>query len=267
MNAPVPIGDFELLGAFALVAVAAGVSLALRLDLERRLLWAALRATLQLFFIGQILAYVLDAEPIWAIAALMAVMIGAAAHQAVSRPERWLDGGPLGAFVTLSVVGLVTTFTVSRAILHLDPWYTPRYALPLLGMILGNTLTGLSLSIDHLLEAADLRRESIECDLALGATRWEALRGPLGRAVRVGMTPILNSTSVVGLVALPGMMTGQVLAGADPRDAVRYQLLVMFMVLASTAVGCLALGLYAALRITDAEHRLRPAPPRRGWPS
>ncbi|MEO1227824.1 MAG: iron export ABC transporter permease subunit FetB [Myxococcota bacterium] len=230
MNGPVPIGDVELAAAFVLVAVAAAVSLALRLDLERRLLWASLRATVQLFVIGQILAYVLGTEPGWAIAVVMTVMIGAAAHQAVTRPERWLDGGPLGAFVTLTLVGLLTTFTVSRGLLHLEPWYTPRYALPLLGMILGNTLTGLSLSLDNLLEAADLGRETIEADLALGATRWEALREPLGRAVRVGMTPILNSTSVVGLVALPGMMTGQVLAGADPRDAVRYQLLVMFSV-------------------------------------
>lgn len=256
MSPPTAIGNLELLSATVLVGAAAGVSMVLRLDLERRLLWASLRAVVQLLIVGQILAYVLDTSAGRAIAAVIAVMIAAASHQAVTRPERSVSGGTLGAFLTLTLVGLMTTFSVTKGILHLEPWYTPRYAIPLLGMILGNTLTGLSLALDNLLEAVDVRRHEIEADLALGATRWEALRAPLSRAVRLGMTPILNSTSVVGLVALPGMMTGQILAGADPRAAVRYQLLVMFMVLAATATGCLALGVFTVFRVTDSQHRL-----------
>lgn len=256
MTVPVPVDNVGLLIAFGLVIAAALVSLGLSLDLERRLLWASLRATIQLFLIGQILAWVLNTPAGWAVAAVMLTMIGAAAHQAVRRPERAVSGSGLGAFVTLLLVGIVTTWSVTWGVLHLEPWYTPRYAIPLLGMILGNTLTGLSLALDNLLEAVDMRRLDIETDLAMGATRWEALRDPLARAVRVGMTPILNATSVVGLVALPGMMTGQVLAGADPRAAVRYQLMVMFMVLGATAVGCLTLGVFTVLRVTDRHHRL-----------
>lgn len=258
MGPPVPIGNVELLGSFGLVIAASAVSLLLRLNLERRLLWASARAVVQLFLVGHVLAFVLNTPNPLLVFSAMAVMIAAATHQTVSRPERRLAGASLGAFLTLTLVGLTTCATVVGSVLHLSPWYTPRYALPLLGMILGNTLTGLSLGLDHLLEAVDLRKTEIEADLALGATRVEALREPVGRAIRVGMTPIINSTSVVGLVALPGMMTGQILAGADPRDAVRYQLLVMFMVVGATAVGCLGIGVFCAWRLTDAEHRLRP---------
>lgn len=265
MSPPVSIGGLELVGATGLVGIAAVVSLALGLDLERRMLWAALRAVVQLLLIGQILSAVLSAPAGWSTGIVMAVMIAAASHQAVTRPERSVSGGAVGAFITLALVGILTTLTVTRGILHLEPWYTPRYAIPLLGMILGNILTGLSLALDHLLESVDVRRMEVESDLALGATRWEALKGPLARAVRIGMTPILNATSVVGLVALPGMMTGQILAGADPREAVRYQLLVMFMVLGATAIGCLALGVFTVFRVSDSQHRLHARASQAKW--
>lgn len=258
MTGPAPIGDWELVSAVALVAVAGGVSFVLGLDLERRLAWATARAVVQLFLIGHVLYFVLETPNPFFIFLMMTIMTVAAAHQAVQRPERTLPGASVGAFVTLALVGIITTSTVTGGLLHLSPWYAPRHALPLLGMILGNTLNGLSLSLDNLLESVDLRRGEIEAELGLGATRVEALRRPLARAVRIGMTPIINATSVVGLVSLPGMMTGQILAGTDPRTAVRYQLLVMFMVVGATAVGCLALNLYAAARLTDREHRLRP---------
>lgn len=256
MNGPAPIGDFELLATLGVTSLAALASW--RVGLGRRLLWAAVRAVVQLFAIGEVLAWVLEDGAWWGVFGAMTVMVAAAAHQAVTRPERRVAGGGWGALLTLGAVGLLTVSTVTRGLLHLEPWYAPRYAIPLLGMILGNTLTGLSLAWDHLLEAADVGRAEIEADLAEGATRWEAMRGPLERAVRVGMTPILNATSVVGLVSLPGMMTGQILAGASPRAAVRYQLMVMLVICAATLTATAVAGLFVVARVTDGEHRLRP---------
>ena len=257
MTPPVAIEDWALVRAAALVAVAAAVSFGLRLDLERRILWAALRATVQLLLLGEVLGLLLNRP--WAPATFlaMAVMIAMATHQTVTRAERRMPGASLGSFVTLALTGLLTTWMVTRGVLELRPWYTPRYAIPLMGMVLGNGLTGIALTLDRMIASAYAHRALIEADLALGATRFEAMRGPMATAVRVGLTPIVNSTSIVGVVSIPGMMTGQILSGADPAQAVRYQIMVSFMIMASTALGATGLAVYSVLQLTDKEHRLR----------
>lgn len=257
MSPPAVIEWTGLVRAAGLLLLAALVSVGLRLDLERRLLWAGLRAAAQLFLLGEVLGLVLDRPQALVTFAVMAVMIAAAAHQTATRPQRRLPGAGLGSFITLALTGLLTTWLVTRGVLGLDPWYTPRYALPLLGMILGNGLTGLALTLDRMMAVAHEQRAQIEADLALGASRYEALRRPMADAVRVGMMPIINATSVVGLVSIPGMMTGQILAGADPKQAVRYQLVVMFMVTAATALGSTGLAVFSMVRLTDRAHRLR----------
>jgi len=124
-------------------------------------------------------------------------------------------------------------------------------------MILGNGLTGISLCLDTLLERLDERRAGVEADLACGATRWEAAREPLREAVRKGMIPILNSMTVAGLVSLPGMMTGQILAGAEPLQAVRYQIVVMFMIAAATSLGGILVAMMVYRRMFNERHQLR----------
>ena len=124
-------------------------------------------------------------------------------------------------------------------------------------MVLGNSLTGISLCLDSLLERFDAGRPEIEMWLALGATRWEAARGALRDGVRRGMVPMLNAMTVVGIVSLPGMMTGQILAGASPLEAVRYQIVVMFMLAASSAVGSILIALLVWRRAFNDRHQLR----------
>lgn len=257
-EAPVPIGPRGLVLGLVLVLLAGAISWAFRLDLERRLLWATLRAAVQLALIGRVLSFVLDGPMRWGTGLVVAGMVVAAAREARARPERKLPGAGFGAFLTLALVGVSTSAFVTSTVLEVSPWYQPRYLIPLLGMILGNALTGLSLALDQLLEAVDRRRADIEADLAAGATRWEAMREPMAQAMRRGLTPILNATSVVGVVSLPGMMTGQILAGADPNDAVRYQFVVMAMILGATAVGCLLLSFGVVMRVSHPAHRLEP---------
>jgi putative ABC transport system permease protein len=129
--------------------------------------------------------------------------------------------------------------------------------IPLLGMVLGNSLTGVSLAMDSLLTDLDEHKDRIEMELSLGASRWEAARDPLSEAVRRGMIPILNSMTVVGIVSLPGMMTGQILEGASPLSAVKYQIVVMFMLAASTSLGSMGVALFVYRRLFDDRHQLR----------
>jgi len=138
-----------------------------------------------------------------------------------------------------------------------QPWYAPRYVLPILGMVLGNTLTSISLALQTLTEGAERERGAIEARIALGATRFEAFADVLRRAIVTAMTPLLNTMSVAGIVSLPGMMTGQILAGADPAEAAKYQIMIMFVLSGASGLGALAAAYGGVLLLTDARHRLR----------
>ena len=153
------------------------------------------------------------------------------------------------------------------AIVRVRPWYTPQYAIPLLGMILGNTLNGVSLGLDRLGSELAVRRDQVEAILALGATRWEAARPLLQQAVKTGLIPTINAMMVVGIVSLPGMMTGQILAGASPVEAVKYQIVIMFLIASATALGTVAVVLLSYRRLFNENHQFEGAPSRSGVPS
>lgn len=252
----IPIDFGELAVATALVLVAGLVSLGLGLGLERRLALAALRTVIQLLAIGYVLGWVFGTDHPLAVIALGLVMTAVAARAAVKAPKRSLAGGYSMAFATLVLTGLVSTLTVTRLVIGVHPWYRPQYLIPLLGMVFGNALTGMSLSLDQLLEALGAHGDRVEAELALGASRWEAVREPLADAVRRGMIPMINSMMVVGVVSLPGMMTGQILQGAKPGDAVRYQIVVMFMLSAATSLACIVMALLVYRRVFNERHQL-----------
>lgn len=247
----------DLAIATGLVLVAGVVSLTLRLRVERRLAVAALRTIVQLLLVGYVLKWVFDIRSFLVLAPVLLLMVIAATHTAVTRPSRSFAGASWHTFLTLVAVGMIVTFTATKLIIAVRPWYEPRYLIPLLGMVLGNTMTSLALCMDQLLETLADRRAEVEMELALGATRWEAARGPLGDAVRRGMIPIINSMMVVGLVHLPGMMTGQILAGADPVVAVKYQIMIMFMLAAGSSLGAMAIALLIYRRLFNRRHQLR----------
>lgn len=247
----------DLVVSAALVLIAGLISLALRLGLERRLALASARTIVQLLLIGYVLRYVFAVEELGLLAAIVAVMVLAAGRAAVSRSSRRFPGAYWRSFVTLATTGILTTLTVTTAIVGVTPWYKPQYVIPLLGMVLGNGLTGISLCLDLLLERLSDGRGLVEMELSLGASRWEAARDAVGGAVRRGMIPIINAMMVVGIVSLPGMMTGQILAGADPYEAVKYQIVVMFMLAAGTSLGCIVMGLLVFRRLFNERHQLR----------
>jgi len=253
----IPLTPVDLAIAAGLVVVAGAISVALRLGLVRRLAVAAVRTVVQLVLLGHVLSAVFALDSALVVLGLMLAMGAAAGHAALGRATRRFRGALPGAILTLVLTGTLTTFTVTGVIIGVDPWYAPQYVIPLLGMILGNTLTGLSLGLDSLLESLDLRRDVVEMELAHGATAWEAARAPIADAVRRAMIPIINAMTVVGIVSLPGMMTGQILQGADPLDAITYQIVVMFMLAAASALGAIGIALLAFRRLFAPSHALR----------
>ncbi len=247
------------LGLAALLVLAnAAADLALRLGLGRKLLLAAVRATVQLALLGMVLGLVFKTEGPWAVLGMALVMACVAGVEAVRRGSRRIRG----LYASSIAVMLVTSFIVTAygLLVVIDTpgaWYAPQYAIPLLGMVLGNALNGVSLGLDAALEGFDRDRERVEIFLAHGATRRQASTPILRQAVRRGMIPILNAMVAVGVISVPGMMTGQLLAGEDPNTAARYQLFILFAIAAGVALGTVSVVLAAERLVFDERDRLR----------
>lgn len=253
----VPSLGLEQIGVAALlVAFAAAISIALQLKLEKLLAIAALRTVAQLLLVGYVLKYVFALRSFVPVLAIVLVMVGLAGHAALGRVKYSYRTAFLDTAVSLCVCGLLTAYVVTSLVLGIHPWYQPQYLIPLVGMILGNCLTGVSISLDQLLSDLVERRMEIEADLALGASAWEAAGEPLREVVRRGMIPTINAMLVVGIVSLPGMMTGQILAGSSPLLAVKYQIMVMFMLAGATSAGCVLVVLLAFRRVFTRRHQL-----------
>ncbi len=157
--------------------------------------------------------------------------------------------------VQLSLIGLVLEALI--VVIGPDPWHSPQYAIPLLGMLLGNTMNGIALGLDRLTESAWRERAVIEHRLMMGQN-WQVAVGEIRRnAMRSGMIPIINAMAAAGLVSLPGMMTGQILAGSPPAVAVEYQILIMFTISAGTGFGTMVAVSLGSRRLFDARERLR----------
>jgi putative ABC transport system permease protein len=250
--------DLGQLGwAAGLILVNVGLSWALRLGLARTLVIASLRMTVQLLLVGLVLEWIFALQRPWAILAIALVMASLASVSAVNRTRRRFAGVYRDAFVSIVGGAFVVTGLALNGIIRVEPWYEAQYAIPMLGMVLGNVLNGISLALDRFTEGVVARRHEIEALLALGASRWEAAHDLLRDALRVGMIPTINSMMVMGIVSLPGMMTGQILAGAAPADAVRYQIIIVFMIASATALGSTGVTLLAFRRLFSAAHRLR----------
>lgn len=250
---------WDIAMAASLILINGLLSFAFRLGLERTLIIAALRMSVQLIAIGFVLKFIfIQTSPLWTVG-LGLLMVLFAAREAIARQTRrykgwWAYG--LGT-ATLMFVGLLAVFFGVGVLIGPDPWYTPRLVLPILGMVLGNTLNGISLSLETLTTTAQRERASIEARIALGATRVEALSVVTRQALKTGMMPIVNAMAATGIVSLPGMMTGQILAGVDPVEATKYQVLIMFLIAGATALGAFLAVMGGARLLTDERHRLR----------
>lgn len=255
MQAYIELSYLQVALAASLLLLNGAISVVLRLGLERRLMVAGARTVIQLLLVGLVLQWVFAVEHWLVVLALLCLMSLVAGTVAVRRSERRYPGIWINSIVSMWVSSWLITAVALFAIVNVKPWYSPQYAIPILGMILGNTLNGISLGLDRLGEELASRRSEVEELLALGARSWEAARRAVRQAVRVGMTPIVNSMMVVGIVSLPGMMTGQLLAGVDPAQAVKYQVVIMFLIASGTGLGTVSVVLLSYRRLFNSDHQ------------
>jgi putative ABC transport system permease protein len=242
-----------------LIVVLALVSMLLSLGLEKKIVLFSLRMIAQLLFVGLVLRYLFGNANGWLIVLMSLVMLGAAGREVKARQQRPVHGiaGYLIGTGAMFISSFSVTMLALSVVIRVDPWYTPQYAIPLLGMLLGNTMTGISLSVDKLTcQFYDLRNV-LEQRLMLGQSWQEASSDIRRDCMRTGMMPIINSMAAAGIVSLPGMMTGQILGGTPPVEAVKYQILIFLLITAGTGFGVISSIWMTSRHLFDLRHRLR----------
>lgn len=256
---PIVLTPANLATGAALILLCAAASLALSLRIHRSLLLGAARMVAQLLLVGFVLRIVFEMSNPWITLLTAGVMAGAASYEAGARQEYRLPAWPhftTGGAATVVATLVITVLALTTA-LRPHPWYDPREALPLTGIILGNVMNAVSLALNNFFIAVHQERNAIEARLALGENRYLALHGVSARAIRSALIPSINVMSAAGVITMPGIMTGQLLAGMDPLEAAKYQILLMFLIVGGNCLGAYAAVHFAMRRLVDHRDRLR----------
>ncbi len=228
-----------------------------QLSLERTFTYAAFRAVVQLLLVGYLIEQVFHLDRWYWVVILLITMSIIAAKAGADRIKSKLPGLSLLVWVAIFAGTIIDTFIVTEVILKIDPWWDPRYLLPLAGMIMGNALNSGSLAGERFISEMRNRKAEIETMLILGFSSARACEDMKRVAVRNSLIPTLNAMFTVGLVHLPGMMTGQILGGVDPIIASKYQIIVMFMVASTVIITALILIKLLQRKYFTAAHQLR----------
>jgi putative ABC transport system permease protein len=240
-----------------LVAVAVALSLYQRLELERDIGIAVVRSFVQLLAIGYVIDYVFGLESLGVVALLLAGMVLFAAWTSARRA----GGVPRFFWVAAGAIGAAAVATLGVLLLLQIVPPTARYLIPLGGMVIGNSMNTASLILTRLRDDVAEQRPKVEAALALGATSRQAVSPILRTALQRALIPLIDATKTTGIIFLPGAMVGMIIAGADPLEAVRLQVVVLYMLLGSVSIAAILVGLLSYRTFFTPRHQLRSTAP------
>ncbi|MFL5896545.1 MAG: ABC transporter permease [Thermoleophilaceae bacterium] len=251
------ISLLQVAGAVALVAIAAAVSLWRRAELEKDIGLAVVRSFVQLTAVGYVIKLIFDSDSLWLVVALLAFMVVFGAWTARARAKAvprvfvpLLIALGTAAAVTLGLVLLLNVF---------DP--KPRFMVPVGGMVIGNAMTAASVALNRLADEIHDKAGLIEATLALGATARQASTRLVSRSLRSGLIPLIDQTKTTGVVFFPGTMVGALLGGATPLNAVRLQLILLWILMGAAALSSMIATTLAQSRFFTPAHQLVDPPP------
>jgi putative ABC transport system permease protein len=252
------IGFTDLAISASMVGVTFLVNYLLKLFIGRDILWGLIRCFVQLVLIGYALTYIfgLDSWPaVYGVVLLMVIIAGMNAGKRV-------PGGSartvVVAFTAVLAGSGLAIIICMQLVLRIDPWYDPYYTIPLSGMIIAAAMDGVTLGMLAFQRMIRDRREEVEAALALGATSWIASRPLVREALRNAMLPLINGMMVAGIVRIPGMMSGQIIAGNAPTEAAMYQIMVYYLLAGAVAVASIVGVISYARGFFTPAHQLRP---------
>lgn len=220
----------DLAIAVGLMALAIGLSAWERLGLELNLVLATGRTILQLLVLGYVFDFIFALDNGWAVLAILTVMLTITAIVARNRISQKIPHVLPLVWGAILVSTAVTLLYVNFLIIQPERWFEPQYVIPLAGIVFGNAMNAAALAGERLVSTINQQSTEIETHLSLGATPQQAVSQYRKDAIRAALIPTLNQMMLIGMVALPGITSGQLLAGVNPLDAVSYEILIMFMV-------------------------------------
>lgn len=242
--------------ALGLVAVAVALSLYRGLDLEKDIAVAVVRAFVQLAAVGLVINFIFGLDSLAYVLLLLAAMVVVAGWTSARRAAGVAGALPLAT----GAIGIAAAATLGLLLLlHIVP-PTARYLIPLGGMVIGNSMNTASLTLTRVRDDVSSRRQQIEAALALGATSAQAMSPILKSSLKSAMIPLIDSTKTAGIIFLPGAMAGMIIGGADPLEAVRLQIVVLYMLLGSVSIAAILVALLSYRSFFTSRHQLKPGP-------
>ena len=229
MEGLIKLDLLDLVLALGMMVVAIGLSAWQQLGMEWTLAIATGRTLLQLLVVGYILAFIFALDNPWAVLAILLVMVSIAAIVARNRISKKIPRVLPLVWGSIFISTALTLSYTTLLIIQPNSWYEPQYLIPIGGIILGNSMNGAAIAGERLVSTINASHLEIETHLSLGATPQQAVNKYRTEAIKAGLIPTINAMMVVGIVTLPGIITGQLLSGIEPLDAASYQILVMFM--------------------------------------
>ena len=233
----VDIGYVQLALASLLLLFTIAVSIKLQLGQTKSLLIGAVRTFIQLLALGFILNYIFDLQCWWIVLLVVLFMILSATQIAVSRVKRHIPKLWPSIFISLFFSSIIVSLLVVEGVIQAEPWFSARHLIPITSMIVGNAMTAVALGITRLFDDLESRKDELDTLVALGASPLEAALPSITRSVNAGLLPTIAMMSAVGIVSIPGMMSGQILAGADALAAAKYQIVVVLMQSAASSLS------------------------------
>ena len=204
---------------------------------EKQILIASTRMTVQLTIMGYVLMFVFNNPSWWLTSFMILIMISFAIYNSIKRVKVNMSKELQGIIAFSMVLGALLTATFFIIIvLKVRPWFNPQYFIPISGMIIGNSMTGIALGANKLCSDMEDKHVEIENSLMLGASPVAAAKEIVNNAFDSAILPTMNNMLTMGIVSLPGMMTGQILSGTFPLTAIKYQIGIMLAILGSTAI-------------------------------
>lgn len=235
-----------------LVLVAIFISHKEKLALEKDIIWSTLRAIIQLLIVGYILKYIFQVDhEILTIAMVMFICFNAAWN--AKKRSKYIDKIFVTAFIAITSGTFLTLIILisSKAIA-----FTPMQVIPITGMIAGNAMIAVGLCFNNLGQRFSSQQQQIQEMLSLGATPKVASASIIRESIRASLIPTVDSAKTVGIVSLPGMMSGLIFAGVDPLEAVKYQIMVTFMLLATASLSTILAGYMTYVKFYNDRHQL-----------
>lgn len=227
---------WDLVAVYSLLIMSMGLAQYMSARQAKDIFWSGLRMFIQLLLVGYVLHLVFSFNSPLPVLAILLLMGSFAVQTIGARVESKIPNfySIVGTAILAGCGGM--TFFFCSLVIGLKPWYDPRYLIPLAGMIIGNSMTGASLAAERLASEFRERKDEIETILFLGGNIKIAAQNPVSNAFRAALIPSINAMAAMGLVFLPGMMTGQILSGTEPMVAVKYQIAIMCVITGSVTL-------------------------------